>query len=56
MAQLLHDGLRLNLLSMEALAAAEHLDAELCLAAVDENPQLIAAARGRGIPTRLVDD
>jgi hypothetical protein len=56
MAQLLDDGVRLNLLSLEALAAAEHLDAELCLAAVDENPQLIAAARGRGVPTRLVDD
>jgi hypothetical protein len=56
MARLLHDGLRLNLLSLEALAATEHLDAELCLAAADENPQLLAAARGRGTPTRLIDD
>ena len=51
MAQLLNDGVRLNLLSLEALAASEHLDAKLCLAAVDENPQLLAAASGRGIPT-----
>jgi len=56
MARLLDDGVRLNLLSLEALAAAEHLDAELCLANVDENPQLLAAARGRGRPTRLIDD
>lgn len=56
MARLLDDGVRLDLLSLEALAAAEHLDAELCLAAVDENPQLLAAAHGRGTPTRLVDD
>ncbi|HWE66358.1 MAG TPA: hypothetical protein VG298_06910 [Acidimicrobiales bacterium] len=56
MARLLSDGVRLNLLSLEALAAAEHLDAELCLAAVDENPQLLAAAHGRGTPTRLIDD
>ena len=55
MARLLDDGVRLNLLSLEALAAAEHLDAELCLAAVDENSQLLAAARGRGTPTRLID-
>jgi hypothetical protein len=56
MARLLDDGVRLNLLSLEALAAAGHLDAELCLAAVNENPQLLAAARGRGTPTRLIDD
>jgi hypothetical protein len=56
MARLLDDGVRLNLLSLEALAVAEHLDAELCLAAVDENPQLLAAARGRGTPTRLIHD
>ena len=55
MARLLDDGVRLNLLSLEALAAAEHLGAELCLAVVDENPQLLAAARSRGTPTRLID-
>ena len=54
MAQLLSDGVRLNLMSLEALAAAEQLGAEICLAIADENPQLIAAAQQRGIPTRLV--
>ena len=53
-AQLLSDGVRLNLMSLEALAAAEQLGAEICLAIADENPQLIAAAQQRGIPTRLV--
>jgi hypothetical protein len=56
MARLLDDGVRLSLLSLEALAAAEHLEAELCLATVDENPQLLAAARDRGIPTQLIGD
>ncbi len=54
MAQLLSGGVRLNLMSLEALAAAEQLGAEICLAIADENPQLIAAAQQRGIPTRLV--
>ncbi|MGK2957520.1 MAG: hypothetical protein ACSLFB_03795 [Acidimicrobiales bacterium] len=54
MAQMLDEGVRLNLMSLEALAAAEHLDAEICLASDDENPHLIAAANLRGIPTRLV--
>jgi hypothetical protein len=54
MAQLLRDGVRLNLMSLEALAAAESQRAELCLAAADENPQLLDAARSRGTPARLV--
>lgn len=54
MARLLDGGVRLNLMSLEALAAAKHLGGELCLAAVDENPPLLAAATARGIPTRLV--
>jgi hypothetical protein len=54
MAQLLEDGVRLNLLSLEALAAADHYGAELCLAAVDENPGLLASAAARGTPTRLI--
>jgi hypothetical protein len=53
MARLVEDR-GLNLLSLEALAAAEHLDAELCLAAVDENPRLLSAARARRRPTRLI--
>jgi len=54
MADLLADGVRLNLLSLEAIAAAEHLDAEICLASADDNPPLVAAARARGVPLRLV--
>lgn len=54
MAQLLDDGLRLNLMSLEAIAAAEHLGAEICLAEDDENPLLLAAAAHRGIPTRMM--
>ena len=55
MARLFGDGVRLDLLSLEAPAAAEQQDAELCLATVDENPALMAAAGARGTPTRLVD-
>jgi hypothetical protein len=54
MARLLDDGVRLNLMSLEALAAAEQLGADLCLATVDENPQLIAAAGSRDVPVRLI--
>jgi hypothetical protein len=54
MARLVDEGVRLNLMSLEALAAAEHLDAELCLARVDENPPLLAAAQARGRATRLL--
>ena len=54
MARLLDDGVRLNLMSLEALAAVEQQGAELCLAAVDENPQLLAAAAFRGRPVRLI--
>ena len=54
MARLAAEGVRLNLMSLEALAAAEHLGAELCMAPADENPQLLAAAQSRERPTRLV--
>ena len=54
MARLVDDGVRLNLMSLEALAAAEHLEAELCLAATDENPPLLAAARTRITTVRLL--
>jgi hypothetical protein len=54
MAALIADGVRLNLLSLEALAAAEMLGAEICLAEVDENPTLLVAAAERGIAVRLV--
>ena len=56
MAQLLQDGVRLNLMSLEALAAAEDQGAELCLASADENRQLLDAAASRGTPARLVGD
>ncbi|HEX3841937.1 MAG TPA: hypothetical protein VHU85_14180 [Acidimicrobiales bacterium] len=56
MARLLDEGVRLNLMSLEALAAAELLGAELCLAAIDENPPLIDAALARGMPARLVTE
>lgn len=54
MAELFRDGVRLNLLALEALAAAEHLGAELCLAAIDDNPSLRTAAAARGVPVRLL--
>jgi len=54
MAQLLEGEVRLNLLSLEALAAAEHHGAELCLAEADKNPQLLASAAARGTPARLI--
>jgi hypothetical protein len=56
MARLLDQGVRLNLMSLEALAAAEHQGAEICLAVIDENPQLVAAAAARGMPARLIGD
>jgi hypothetical protein len=55
MARLVDDGVRLNLMSLEALAAAEHLEAELCLAVADENRPLLAAAQDRSTATRLLD-
>ena len=54
MARLLSEGVKLNLLSLEALAATEQLGAELCLATVDENPPLLAAAGARDTPLRLI--
>lgn len=54
MASLISSGVRLNLMSLEALAAAEHLGAEICLAAADHNPALHDAAKQRGVPLRLV--
>lgn len=54
MARLLDDGVRLNLMSLEALAAAENLGAEICLSPEDENPPLVAAARSREAPLRFV--
>ena len=55
MARLVDDGVGLNLMSLEALAAAEHLNAELCLAVADENPPLLATAQARTRAVRLLD-
>ena len=54
MANLVEQGFRLNLLSLEALAAAEHQVAELCLAEAGGNPPLLEAAATRGVPFRLI--
>lgn len=54
MAELVHGGLRLNLLSLEALAAARELSAEICLAEHDDNRPLRAAASTLGVTVRSV--
>jgi len=54
MGELIADGVRLNLLSLEALAAARHLAADICLAEEDQNDPLLAAASAFGIRVRTV--
>jgi len=54
MARLVGEGVRLNLMSLEAPAPAEHLGAELCVAVADENPPLLEAAQARSTRVRLV--
>jgi hypothetical protein len=54
MSLLFSAGVRLNLMSLEALAAAEHLDAHLCLATTDDNPPLRRAAETRGKAVRMI--
>jgi len=54
MANVLKQHPMLNLLSLEALAAAEHLEAELCLSERDLNPPLLSAATARGVSFRLL--
>ena len=54
MGELVHGGARLNLLSLEALAAARHLRAEICLAEEDDNHPLRAAAADLAVPVRTV--
>jgi hypothetical protein len=43
-------------LSLEALAAARHLSAEVCLAAVDDNEPLRTAATDLEVAVRTVVD
>jgi hypothetical protein len=54
MARLVADGARLNLLALEAIAAAEHLGATLHLARDNVNPALVEVAGQRGIPVEVV--
>jgi hypothetical protein len=54
MAELVHSSARLNLLSLEALAAARHLSAEVCLAEADDNAPLRLAAKDFGVTVRTV--
>lgn len=54
MGTLVGSGERLNLLSLEAITAARHLDAEICLAADDDNAPLRSSARRLGIPVRII--
>jgi hypothetical protein len=56
MAELVHTGVRLNLLSLEALAAARQLGAEICLAERDANGPLREAASMLGVDVRTVSD
>lgn len=52
MGDLASRGIRLNLLSLEAVAAARHLGSDICLAAADDNKPLVDAARSLDIPVR----
>lgn len=54
MGELVHSGARLNLLSLEALAAARHLSAEICLDEQDINEPLRAAASAIDVTVRSV--
>lgn len=54
MGMLVNAGARLNLLSLEALAAARHLSAEICLAAEDDNGPLRSAAERFDVSLRIV--
>jgi hypothetical protein len=56
MAELVHGGAGLNLLSLEALAAAQHLSAEVCLAEADDNDPLRRAASNFDVGVRTVSD
>lgn len=56
MGRLVQRGARLNLLSLEALAAAAHLAAEICLAEGDDNEPLRAAAATKGVTVRTIRD
>ena len=54
MGELVRDGARLNLLSLEALAAARLLGAEICCAQGNENELLMDAARAHAVPIHSI--
>jgi hypothetical protein len=54
MGELVQGGARLNLLALEALAAARHSSAEICLARADDNRSLRDAAQALRVPVRLI--
>ncbi len=54
MGELMGSGTRLNLLSLEALAAAQHLSADQCIAEADNNPELRTAASSLGVVVRVI--
>lgn len=54
MGELVRAGARLNLLSLEALGAARHLAADVCLAEHDDNAPLRALAAKFGVVVRSV--
>ena len=54
MSEVLHAGHHLNLLSLEALAAARSIGAEICLASSDQNDPLLAAAAAMNVAYRLL--
>jgi len=56
MGELVHSGARLNLLSLEVLAAARHLSADICLARADDNEPLRASAETIGVSVRTIED
>ncbi len=56
MAGLAHAGARLNLLALEALAAALHLAGDICLAEADDNTSLRAAAETFGVTVQTISD
>ncbi len=56
MGELVNAGALLELLSREALAAARHLAADVCLAEADDNAPLRAAASSFGVAVRTVSD
>lgn len=55
MAQLVASGHRLNLLALEAIAAAKRLSAEIWLSPASADSPLRSAAEREAVPVRIVD-